>query len=90
MTVAAKYDGTSVADLQQLRRNARAAGVTVKVIKNRLVRTAMQQTKGFEKTDTGLLTGQLSMPIASRMKLRQLRSSTSSQKCPDHRAHCWV
>ncbi len=59
MTVAAKYDGTSVADLQQLRRDARAAGVTIKVIKNRLVRTAMEQTKGFEKTDTGLLTGQL-------------------------------
>ncbi len=59
MTVAAKYDGTSVADLQQLRRSAREAGVTIKVIKNRLVRTAMQQTKGFEKTDTGLLTGQL-------------------------------
>ena len=59
MTVAAKYDGTSVADLQQLRRDARAAGVTIKVIKNRLVRTAMEQTKGFEKTDTSLLTGQL-------------------------------
>ncbi|MGB3023452.1 MAG: 50S ribosomal protein L10 [Candidatus Saccharimonadales bacterium] len=59
MTVAAKYDGTTVADLQQLRRDARTAGVTVKVIKNRLVRTAMQQTKGFEETDTALLTGQL-------------------------------
>ena len=59
MTVAAKYDGTSVADLQQLRRDARAAGVTIKVIKNRLVRTAMQGTKGFDATDTSLLTGQL-------------------------------
>ncbi len=59
MTVAAKYDGTSVADLQNLRRKAREQGVTIKVIKNRLVRTAMQQTKGFEKTDTALLVGQL-------------------------------
>ena len=59
MTVAAKYDGTTVADLQQLRREAREAGVTIRVIKNRLVRTAMEQTKGFEKTDTSLLTGQL-------------------------------
>ena len=59
MTVAAKYDGTSVADLQKLRREARAAGVSIRVIKNRLVRTAMLQTKGFEKTDTALLTGQL-------------------------------
>ena len=59
MTVAVKYDGTSVADLQKLRREARIAGVSIKVIKNRLVRTSMEQTKGFEKTDTSLLTGQL-------------------------------
>ena len=59
MTVAAKYDGTSVADMQALRRTAREAGVDVKVIKNRLVRASMAQTKGFEATDTSLLTGQL-------------------------------
>ena len=59
MTVAAKYDGTSVADLQMLRRKAREAGVSVKVIKNRLVRTAMEQTKNFKETDTSLLIGQL-------------------------------
>lgn len=59
MTVAARYDGTSVADMQTLRRTAREAGVSVKVIKNRLVRASMANTKGFEKTDTALLTGQL-------------------------------
>lgn len=59
MTVAAKYDGTSVSDLQELRRTAREAGVSVKVIKNRLVRASMGLTKGFEKTDTAHLTGQL-------------------------------
>lgn len=59
MTVAAKYDGTSVADMQELRRTAREVGVSVTVIKNRLVRASMAQTKGFEKTDTTQLTGQL-------------------------------
>ena len=59
MTVAAKYQGTSVAELQELRRNARESGVGIKVIKNRLVRASMSQTKGFEKTDTTDLTGQL-------------------------------
>lgn len=59
MTVAAKYDGTSVADLQKLRRQARESGVGIKVIKNRLVRTSMLQTKGFENTNTDLLKGQL-------------------------------
>ncbi len=59
MTVAVKYDGTSVADMQALRRVARESGVEIKVIKNRLVRATMAQTKGFEGTDTALLTGQL-------------------------------
>ncbi len=59
MTVAAKYDGTSVSDLQKLRRQARESGVSIKVIKNRLVRTSMARTKGFEDTDTSTLTGQL-------------------------------
>ena len=59
MTVAAKYDGTTVADMQKLRRAAREAGVGVKVIKNRLVKASMKQTKGFEKTDAEALKGQL-------------------------------
>ncbi len=65
MTVVAKYDGTSVADLQALRRTAREAGVSIRVIKNRLVRTSMLQTKGFEKTDTSLLIGQLLYAFSS-------------------------
>ena len=59
MTVGAKYDGTSVKDMQKLRRAASEAGVGIKVIKNRLVRASMKQTKGFENSDTELLTGQL-------------------------------
>jgi len=59
MTVAAQYDGTSVTDMQQLRRSAREAGVVIKVVKNRLVRVAMVEHKTFARTDTGLLEGQL-------------------------------
>ena len=59
MTVAAKYDGTSVADLQALRRKAREAGVGIKVVKNRLVVTAMKQSSQFKDTDISLLNGQL-------------------------------
>lgn len=59
MTVAAKYTGATVSDMQKLRRAAREAGVGIKVIKNRLVQASMKQTKGFEKTDTSALTGQL-------------------------------
>ena len=59
MTVAAQYDGTSVTEMQLLRRSAREAGVTIKVVKNRLVRVAMGDHKTFKQADTSLLEGQL-------------------------------
>jgi len=59
MTVVAKYQGTTVKALQQLRREARANGTTVKVVKNRLVRQAMQKSDALKSTDTGALQGML-------------------------------
>ena len=58
-TAVAQYQGLSVADLQELRRNAREAGVTIKVVKNRLVRVAMGDNKTYKETDTAALVGQL-------------------------------
>jgi len=55
----AQYQGLSVADIQDLRKSAREAGVTIVVIKNRLVRVAMGEVKNFKETDTSALTGQL-------------------------------
>jgi len=65
MTVGAQYAGLSVADLQDLRREARAAGVTIKVVKNRLVRVAMSQSNTYKNTDTSLLTGQLLYAVSA-------------------------
>ena len=65
MTVFAQYQGLSVADVQELRRAAREAGVTIKVIKNRLVRVAMESVDTYKKTDTTPLTGQLLYAISS-------------------------
>lgn len=59
MTVAATYAGVTVADLQQLRRTAREQGVKITVIKNRLVRVALEQSEVHKKADTSLLKGQL-------------------------------
>ncbi len=55
----AHYQGLTVAELQELRRQAREANVTIRVVKNRLVRVAMSQHDTFKETDTSLLTGQL-------------------------------
>ena len=58
-TVYAKYQGLTVADLQELRKAAREAGVKIKIVKNRLVRVAMGQIAVYKDTDTTGLTGQL-------------------------------
>ena len=58
-TAFAAYHGLSVADLQALRRAAREAGVTIKVVKNRLVRVAMSENAAYKATDTSGLTSQL-------------------------------
>lgn len=59
LTVFAKYDGLSVAELQELRRSAREQGVAIRVAKNRLVRVALGQQEKFANADAGVLTGQL-------------------------------
>jgi large subunit ribosomal protein L10 len=59
MTVFAEYQGLSVTEVQQLRRAAREAGVTIKVVKNRLVRVAMSSIDVYKDTDTSLLKSQL-------------------------------
>ena len=64
-TAFASYQGLSVADVQTLRRAAREAGVTIKVVKNRLVRVALAANDTYKDTDTSLLTGQLVYAVSS-------------------------
>lgn len=59
MTVVAAYKGTTVKGIQQLRREARAGGTHIRVVKNRLVIKALQQNEILKNADTGALTGQL-------------------------------
>ncbi len=65
LTVFASYNGLSVANLQDLRRAAREAGVTIRVVKNRLVRVAMSQNDTYKNTDTSLLQGQLLYAVSA-------------------------
>ncbi len=59
MTVVAKYQGTTVKAMQELRRQARENGTAVKVIKNRLVVKALQANDTLKDIDTGSLNGML-------------------------------
>jgi large subunit ribosomal protein L10 len=64
-TAFAAYQGLSVADLQVLRAQAREAGVTIKVVKNRLVRVALENIDTFKDLDTSTLNGQLLYALSS-------------------------
>ena len=59
MTVVAKYQGTTVKSLQQLRRDARDGGTKLRVVKNRLVKQALQSVDSLKDVDTSALNGQL-------------------------------
>lgn len=59
MTVVAAYPGTSVKAMQQLRRDAKPAGTTIKVLKNRLVIKALGGNETLKSVDTTELKGQL-------------------------------
>ncbi|HEX5796876.1 MAG TPA: 50S ribosomal protein L10 [Candidatus Saccharimonadales bacterium] len=59
LTVIADYQGTSVKQMQNLRKQAKANGTSVKVIKNRLVIKALQSSSRYKDIDTAKLTSQL-------------------------------
>jgi large subunit ribosomal protein L10 len=59
MTVVATYQGTTVKALQQLRREAKANGTNVKVVKNRLFIKALQASDTHKTSDTTGLNGML-------------------------------
>lgn len=59
LTVVAKYEGTSVKAMQQLRRDAKENGTAVKVIKNRLVKQALASNETFKDVDSSQLVSQL-------------------------------
>lgn len=59
LTVVAKYEGTGVKAMQQLRRDSRENGTKVKVVKNRLVVQAIKATDSLKDTDTSQLEGML-------------------------------
>jgi large subunit ribosomal protein L10 len=59
LTVAATYQGTTVKQMQELRRQAKDNSTIVKVVKNRLVKKAVEGNDTLKSVDTAALTGQL-------------------------------
>ena len=65
VAVGATYTGLTVADLQELRKTARASDVTIKVAKNRLIRVALSENEKYKSADSSLLKGQLVYAFSS-------------------------
>lgn len=80
MTVFAQYEGLSVADMQTLRRAARENGITIKVVKNRLVRVALSQNDTLKNADTSSLTGQLLYAVSSEDEVAPAQSLAAFAK----------
>lgn len=80
MTVFAHYDGLTVAELQKLRRAAREQGITIRVIKNRLVRVALSQNEALKGVDTSDLTGQLLYAVSSEDEVAPAQALASFAK----------
>lgn len=59
MTVVAKYEGTTVKAMQELRAKAEENGTTIKVVKNRLVKKAFETTDSHKESNTDELEGML-------------------------------
>jgi large subunit ribosomal protein L10 len=59
MTVITQYQGTPVKALQDLRWQARENGTKVKVVKNRLVKKALEQSESLKGIDASALEGML-------------------------------
>ena len=59
MTVVVKYEGTTVKALQTLRRQARENGTKVHVVKNRLLKQALKNSKNIKDVDAKELEGML-------------------------------
>ncbi len=59
MTVITKYEGTTVKAMQEMRANAEENGTRIKVVKNRLVKKALQQSDNHKDVNTDDLRGML-------------------------------
>ena len=65
MVVYAKYEGLTVAELQELRKLARESNIKIKVVKNHLVKVAMKEIAAYKDTDASGLVGQLLYAVGS-------------------------
>jgi large subunit ribosomal protein L10 len=80
LTVIAKYNGTSVKSMQELRKSAGDSGTQIRVAKNRLVRKALSDNARLKDIDTSILTGQLMYAFNSQDEVAPAQSLANFAK----------
>lgn len=80
LTVVAKYQGTSVKSMQQLRKVSRDNGTKVMVVKNRLFKKAASSDDRFKDTDLSGLTGQLMYAFSTEDEVAPAQSLANFAK----------
>ena len=74
LTVVAKYQGTPVKAMQQLRRDAASESTQLHVVKNRLFKKALQSNDSLKGINTAEFTGQLLYAFNSEDEVAPARS----------------
>ncbi len=80
LTVIARYKGTPVKAMQQLRKQATENQTQVMVIKNRLVKKAIEQSPTFKDVDASVLQGQLLYAFSSEDEVAPAQSLANFAK----------
>ncbi len=78
--VCASYTGLNVAKMQTLRKEARDNKITIKVVKNRLVRVALRNSEKFKDIDSTDLNGQLVYAFSSEDEILPAQILAKFQK----------
>jgi large subunit ribosomal protein L10 len=78
--VLSSYGGTTVKDLQQLRRQAKDNQTAVKVIKNRLFKKALGNNSKFKDLDSSVVEGQLIYAFSEADELAPAQSLAAFAK----------
>lgn len=84
MTVLAKYQGTSVKAMQELRRQSAQSGTKVRVIKNRLFKLALSSNDRLKSADKAELQGQLIYAFNSEDEVAPAQSLANFAKAEPH------
>lgn len=86
MTVIANYEGVTVKEIQALRLSAEENGTVLKVVKNRLVKKAVEQVDALKEVDTSDLSNMLMYAfnsndeVAAAQVLKQFAKSTGKME----------